>query len=474
MRILGPDGKPIETGPPVSEEMKQIVERAKAIAAQGDPASALQQMVFAFQSDVQSSLVLDTTCELLAQMAQLAGAQQSDELQLFQALRDDRENPELYYLVGNRFFQLQQSFVARPFLARAKELIGTTVNELSQAVDVDYAQVLMDMGAYQEAIDAFHALNDKYGGLPIWLILEMAECYALLGQIDEAEAVYQIAPPEAAVQFPGMEEVREEVGDLLARVRDFDGEENLGLREWHYIQTRGILLETNPDPVPGEEEASGRFVVFQPSEEDVAYIVGIAAALLDARGYAPNRLLWLGPTSEPLARLFAQWWEVGEENTRPYQNGDNTDDEADLALLVMSHSYDVMNLEEDAAFVDLAQARAGLITFALDIRWAERQPMVPDIAGFMSQACNLPWETRFEVNEEEQTVTQINETRDAPTVAESIAGQFPEEDECDQYAGELLEDYDVCTDLILDHRDGTLIRRPLVSHSPIKTPKLGI
>ncbi len=472
MRILGPDGNPVQTGPPVSDEVKQIVERAKAIAVQqGDPASALQQLVFAFQTDVSSDLVLDTTIELLTTMATATGNDptQSEELQLFKQLRESREDPLLYFQVGNRFFQLQQSFVARPFLARAKELLNGETNELSQAIDVDHAQCLMDLGAYQDAINAFHALNDTYGGLPIWLILEMGECYALLRQVDESNEVYQIAPPDAAAQFPGMEAVREEVGDLMARVQDFEGIEEMDLRDWHYVQTRGMLLETNPDEnVPGE-----RFIFFQPSEEDVAYIVALAAAVLDNKGYAPNRLLWLGPNSEPLARLFAQWWEVDAENIRPYQHGDNTEDEEALSLLVMAHSTDVMVLESEDEFIDLAQARAGLITFALDVRWTERQPMVPDIAGFLSQACNLPWETRFQVDEAAETMTRVDETRDPQTIADEIAKHFPEDEECDTFATELLEDYEVCTDLILDHRDGELIRRPLVTHSPIKSPRLG-
>src|SRR5689334_12617217 len=89
MSILGPDGQPIKSSPPVSDEVKQIVERARELAANGDPSSALQQMVFAFQTDVTSNLVLDTTCELLEQMKQLTGATESDELMLFQALRKD-------------------------------------------------------------------------------------------------------------------------------------------------------------------------------------------------------------------------------------------------------------------------------------------------------------------------------------------------------------------------------------------------
>jgi hypothetical protein len=469
MRILGPDGNPISSEPAASDEVKALVERAKSAAAEGDPATALQHMVFAFQLDVSSDLVLEATCDLLKQMASAADSEQSDELELFTRIKDNRTDAQAYYQVGNRFCQLQQAFVGKPFLDKARSLIGSQVTEFTQAVDVDIAQATMDLGDYQGAINAFHQLNDAYGGIPIWLVLEMAECYALLRQIDEADEVYRIAPPEAAAQFPGMEEVREEVGDLLARVRDFSNQEEMDLQDWHYVQTRGMLIETNPDQnVPGE-----RFVYFQPTEEDVAYVVGGTAALLDEKGYAPHKILWLGPTSEPLARLFAEWWEVDEDAVRAYLTGDNTDDEEQLTLLVMSHSYDVLNLEDEASFIDLARARAGMIVFALDLRWTERQPMCPDIAGWQSQQCQLPWETRLFVNEEDQTVTRVEETRTPVEIAQQISAQFPEDKDCDEFARDLIESYNGCTDLILDHRDGTLIRRPLVTHSPVKSPKVG-
>lgn len=476
MRILGPDGQPVggsgsDDGQRASAEVQEIVTRAKSIASQGDPASALQQMAFAFQTDVTSNLVLDTTCDLLGEIAVTMGAlpEQSEELQMFDQIRKNRTDPASYYQIGNRFLQLQQPFLSRPFLAQAKALLGSDMSELMQATDMSYAQVAMDLGQYEEAIASFHEMNDKYGGLPVWLVMEMTECYALLRQLDEAESVYQIAPAEATEQFEGMSEVREEIGDLLARVRDFDEVEgDLGLRAWNYVQTRSMLVETNPDEkCPGE-----RFVFFQPSEEDVAYICGQTAALLDARGYAPSRILWLGATSEPLARIFAQWWEVEPANVRAYQRGDNHDDEQDLGLLVMSHSYNVVELGDDESLIDLAVARAGLIVFALDTHWTDRQPMAPDISGFMAQICNLPWEDRLLVAED-QSMTPVTETRDAETVAVDVAKQFPVEEECDEFATELWQDYEVCTDLILDHRDGTLNRRPLVTHSPIKSPRFG-
>jgi tetratricopeptide (TPR) repeat protein len=498
----------------VAPEVVQAVEQAKAIAAQGEPHNALQQMVFAFQQDVRSDLVIDTTIELLEQIVKLAGATNSQELEIFRNIQNHREDPAAYQQAGHWFAQSQQFFVSLPFFQRAKELLGDSKNELSQAVEMGLAQVLMSLGAYEQAVNTFHELNDNYGSLPPWLLMELAECYALLRQSDAADAVYQIAPPEAFEQFaefPSLPMIREEVGDLLARVRDFDEVEEMELCDWHYVQTRGILIEMNPNPDPGQEQiqraetgvepedddsepqeepkSSGRFVYFAPSEEDVAYIVGVSAAFIDAKGYAPTKLLWLGADSEPLARLFGEWWEVEPENIRAYAHGDNTDDESELALLVMSHSYDInlslpvhasesdspeaLNQMAEEQFYDLMQARAGMIVYALDLRWTERQPMTPDIAGFMTQQCSLPWENRYEVSETDGSVTEIEETRTPQQVAEDIAKKFPDSAKCDEIAAELLEDYSICTDLILDHRDGTLVRRPLVTHSPIKSPRLG-
>lgn len=486
MPILGPDGNPISSGPPAPDEVKQIVEQAKAIAVQGDLPSALQQLGFAFQYDVSSDLILNTSCDFLEQMQRMRGGQPGGELELFYRIRDNRDDPEAYYVIANNFFQAGQAFLANPFYGRARQLLGGNTDQLSQMADVEHGQVLMELGAYQQSVDVFQKLNDDFGGLPVELILKMCECYALLRNLDAAQALYSILPEENLEQSPGLLEWYEEVGDLMARVDDFSDKAELGLRDWHYIQTRGMLLETNPDEnIPGE-----RFVFFQPSEEDVAYIVSLTAALLDHKGYAPNRLLWLGASSEPLARLFAHWWDIPEENVRLYQPGDNTDDEDELALLVLAHSFDYAGLisneeaqqagDEQALQMlqgerlsEIADAREGMITFMLDVHWTERQPITPDITGFLSQQCNLPWETRLHVDPEKQTATQIEETRDARTVAADIAKFFPSEDECDKWAQETLEDYAACTDLILDHRDGSLKRKSMVTHSPIQSPRIG-
>src|SRR5205807_7943282 len=43
MRILGPDGKPIESGPPVEPGVRRFVLQAKETAAAGEPHSALDR-----------------------------------------------------------------------------------------------------------------------------------------------------------------------------------------------------------------------------------------------------------------------------------------------------------------------------------------------------------------------------------------------------------------------------------------------
>ena len=205
MRILGPDGLPIGGGGAsenVTPEVRQMVEQAQAAAAQGDLQNALQAMVMAFQQDVTSDLVLDTTIDLLGRMAQERGDQEGVELQLFQQMRENRENPEIYYHTGSRFLQAQQYFIARPFYAQAKVLLGDSQNQLAQATDVEYAQVLGEMGRYQEAIDLLQNLNDTYGGLPLELLLKMTEWFALLRQTDEAEALLDVVPDEAIAANP--------------------------------------------------------------------------------------------------------------------------------------------------------------------------------------------------------------------------------------------------------------------------------
>lgn len=155
MPILGPDGKPIQTGPPAPEESKQIVEQSRAIAAQGDFQAAINQMGFAFQYDVSSDLVLNTTCEFLGQIAQARGGEQAGELELFQRIRDNRDDAEAYYMIANHFFQVGQAFLSHPFYARARQLVGDASTPLSQMLDVEHGQVLMELGAYQEAVDVF-------------------------------------------------------------------------------------------------------------------------------------------------------------------------------------------------------------------------------------------------------------------------------------------------------------------------------
>lgn len=472
MGILGPDGQPYRQQPvePASAAA-EYVQQAVELAAQSDFQAALQQMVAAFQVDVTSDTVIDTTVQIMAQIA-TSDPVTAEELRLFRQVRDHRSDPAAYLELGNHFAQLGQAAVAWPFLARAVAIIDCASIELKQATLMASAQNLMDLGAYAEAIDTFHRINDDFGGLPIWLVLEMAECYALLRQPEEAEAVYELATSESAAEFPVMQEVRDEVGDLIARVRDYDGEPEMDLRAWHYVQTRGLLVETNADAtVPG-----GRFVLFQPSEEDIAFVVGTVAALLEKRELAPTRLLWLGPNSEPLARLFAEWWEIDPAEVRPYRSGDNNDHDEALALLCMAHSYDI---DDETTFHELTPARSGLISFALDVRWTERQPLTPDVAGFLSQACNLPWEPRFELTEDQQNAYQITEERSPEEIAQSIAAHFSPESTgadsigCDEAAEELQQIYSICSDLILDHRDGSLSRRPLVAHSPIKSPRFG-
>lgn len=484
MAILGTDGKPISKGTQPKPEVVEMLNKIKNTEEQGGLALALQQMAAVFQFDVTSDSVLETACSLLERMHQeqmntykqlpldqrrQIEAPVDEEAKIFRVLRENASSPQAYYDVATRFFRLGQAVISRPFYVHALTLLGKEQSELSQNASVEYAQVMMELGGYKECADILQNLNDTYGGLPVELILKMTECYALLRRMPEADTLYSVITKEATADNPALEEWREETGDLLARVHDFDDREVMGLREWHYVQTRGLLLATNTDAnMPGE-----RYAFCAPPISDIARIIAITAAFLDIRGYAPNRLLWLGERSEVLARLFAEWWEIDEEDIRPYQAGDNTDDEDNLALLVMSHTSDMLSLPDEEALFELYEARAGLITFALNVQWTDRQPITPDITGMLSQMCYLPWEANVAMdNHGNVNITPLEETPDARALAKQMAQFFPSDEECDSDAQRLGEVYGGCTDLIVDHRDGELFRKSLVTHSPVPSPQL--
>lgn len=484
MAILGPDGKPLSRGTQPKPEVLEALNKINAIAEQGGLPVALQQMAAVFQQDVTSDLVLETACNLLERMHQeqmraykalpldqrrQIEAPVDDEAQIFRALRSASSSPQAYYDVATRFFRLGQAVISRPFYARALELLGKEQSELSQNASVEYAQVMMELGGYKECADILQNLNDMYGGLPVELILKMTECYALLRRLPEADTLYSVITKEATADNPALEEWREETGDLIARVHDFDDRETLGLREWHYVQTRGMLLATNTDAnMPGE-----RYAFCAPPLADIARIIAITAAFLDNRGYAPNRLLWLGERSEILARLFAEWWEIDEEEIRPYQAGDNTADEDNLALVVMCHSADLLSLPDEETLFELYEAQAGLIMFSMNVNWTERQPITPDITGMLSQMCYFPWEANVSMdNQGNINITPMEEAPDPRALAKQMAQFFPSDEECEADAQRLAEVYGGCTDLILDHRDGDLFRKSLVTHSPAPSPLL--
>jgi hypothetical protein len=69
-------------------------------------------------------------------------------------------------------------------------------------------------------------------------------------------------------------------------------------------------------------------------------------------------------------------------------------------------------------------------------------------------------------------VTPIEEAPDVDALAQEMAAQFPSEEECDANANKILAVYSGCTDLILDHRDGELFRKSLVTHSPVSSPQI--
>ncbi|MDE2125893.1 MAG: hypothetical protein KGJ62_04820 [Armatimonadetes bacterium] len=430
-----------------------IIGEARALMTQG-ASLALQRLSEVFYLDVSSDAVIDNVLAMMRTAMAFSGEQASEELSLFERLQAERGNAESYFRIGARFQELGNPRVALPFLIRARDLAAPHTTEFQIALGTTLARAHMQSGAYQAAVLEYHKVSELLSGLPGWLMLELAECYALLRQCDDAERVLEAAPREALSDAADYEQALEETADLIARVREFTTVADPGIREWHYAQTRGAVMSVSPTDVG----FNGRYPAIRLEVASVALLCAGLCKWLSLLDLRPKCVSWLGPAAEPLALHIAALLSNGPTSTAPWSPGSNIDGDAP-GLLVLAHSWDVQYLASELDLQELATARSGMLLFCLQTGSTEPQPVTPDISGMLAESAELPWETPG------TTAAQT-----AADWAAALAEQAPDTGATEALATELEQAYEGFTDLLLNHRDGTLPRRILPGHSPLNAP----
>lgn len=152
----------------------------------------------------------------------------------------------------------------------------------------------------------------------------------------------------------------------------------LTARDWLYIHYGSILLEQNDAPGSG-----GKFGPVDAGYMEIARTLLVLRGVLEGLGAEYDVIEYYSSLSRPLSHALAELLGVPYELYR----GPNQEEHA---LLVMGWGSDIIGPHE--SFVALEKQR-NIFSYALT--WQEALPVTPELVGFLSEACALPWGERF-------------------------------------------------------------------------------
>ncbi|MBI3271675.1 MAG: tetratricopeptide repeat protein [Planctomycetes bacterium] len=438
-------------------DVSKLFEAARRLFKDGDASAAFVTLKHAFARDAGFARLYP----LAAEVADSLGF--SPESRLFRRLAKAPRDPYLFFGLGMHFFRQNDAELALPFFRQALTLNPPDEDLVFQAIrHLGYAN--QGAGRFDEAVVHLEKLvaaeRDDRGDL-----LSLAEC--LIAERRAARAEEILARLDG--RGPGDEEEADrsgELGRMLDRLREFPEDGDLGLREWHYVQHRGVLLDLFQDPRP----AGGRFVAVWLTVPMVARVLVAARELLRDRGLAIRRVLRAGERAGPLAGAFAGMlgvscirWE--ERASAPPTEGAGAD------LVVATHSEDLGPMCEQLYPVD-----GGLVLYAHCLQWTYDQPVLPELCGLMAQMAKMPWEDRLRVAEESDGGRKVVKLPPDARAAEEIAAGLLAEigkTEVGDATRELVAAYRARKDLLLGSRRPGDRRRMFFAASPIGGVRFG-
>ncbi|MBI5366651.1 MAG: tetratricopeptide repeat protein, partial [Planctomycetes bacterium] len=297
-----------DTGVAPAADVGTLFEAARRIFKDGDAQSAFFTLRRAFARDPGYARLYP----LAAEVAGVLGA--VEEAKLFKKAAKRVTDPVAIYALGMHFVHERYPDLAIPFLLHVLRMNPPDEDLVFAAIrHLGYASV--DAGRYADAIGHLEKLlaaeREDHGDLLALVEALIAERRA--GRAAEVLArLERSAPataPTDATDAPraagGAEEEGAEVAELrraLERLREFPEDRALGLREWHYVQHRGALIDLFEDARP----AGGRFVAVWLTAGMVGRVLAALRALLAARGVRVRRVLAANARAEPLAEACAR------------------------------------------------------------------------------------------------------------------------------------------------------------------------
>jgi tetratricopeptide (TPR) repeat protein len=288
---------------------------------------------------------------------------------LAQSEQELRHNVQSMFEAGYHFIDEREPELAAMLLSRCARL-----EPRQREIHYELGFALMQLRRFQEAIIEFESLLQDYDDFDTRLNLTV--CHSITRNLARAR---QLAG-EMAQYAASQEEMKELAlrNWVIKRLEGFAADDELGVRDWFYSLYGSVLLNEKV-----EKDSAGRPQTTSVSYEDLAGTLVLLSGFLKKMGLAYDVIEYYSRLSRPLASALSACLNLPVE---PYRGPDRRD----KALLVMAWSSDIIGPHR--AFVPHCPGRS---LFALGLTTSCRLPVTPEIAGFLSGRCVMPWEAEL-------------------------------------------------------------------------------
>lgn len=391
---------------------QNLYEKAQIHFKEGEYADALQNLWKCFSTDNQYINAYALAAKILAEIGG------EEEANLFQSCADNFDAPTGFYDLGYHFVDAAQWEVATPFLERAFALNPTDTNtayELSLALTARFQ--------FERAIEVIESVDFRSD---FWLSYRLYFCNVLQNrEVNIAqqfirsirEQIYLLPQrsDDETFALQKLAELQEMIRRLesLYKTEPFE-EGKKFIRNIHFLQYGGAILDFMEAENGGREVAGGRYVATWLTKEMIANILEKLVVFLDKNEIQPTEILYvLDRDAEILAKVLAKKGNI-PANFLSQKNLHTKN-----ALIIAKDAKDFQE------FLQLVPIENGQTTFALHLNWLESAAFCPDIVGLLAQFANPYW-NGGRVTQNNQSFQMEADMRKTDVIAAEILETSPE------------------------------------------------
>ncbi len=348
---------------------------AKTDFETGDYRQALRTLGWGFRKDAQLLPLYEMAAQCLEEL------DAPEEKALYEAVIRNPADAAAYQELGNYYFSDGLYDLAQPFYQAALTYApGNSVIRHDLAI------------AHARRFNMRKAIEVLSGNAPydFWDLYFLTKCRILDGDIadapatvNELQAFLEQQQDQSQMAIP-----RQKVAELQEMLVRYDTipQVQRHIRDWHFIQYGGIILDYFEEEEEDGYVAGGRYVASWGQDEALKYIAIQLQAYTTKLGINIQSIVACDDRdSEITGRLLAQ--QHGLPFTLLQEDGQYED------CLVVAAASSLLPYEASSTIYD------NQVTFALNHNWLAPSPVTPDIIGFMTQSYSFPWGAGYRVSE---------------------------------------------------------------------------